>query len=162
MSKLDTRRKNLKKLGEWEEKIKEMGHEDEKRGIKAVEEVQKEDDLKQEKVKIDTLEKLSKTRKNGRSDDDYKAGLVGWAAVVLHGINLPKGFLIHPMKSKKGIVIWVRTDKNAWYARGIEPCFDPLFDMRAIEDKIMDAIDFADIIAYPMGKPGDKKLITKL
>lgn len=147
-NKLDIQRENRKKLGEWEERIKEMGHDDEKRGIKAVEEVQKEDDKKQEEVKVQNLDKLTRAREKF-TDEEYKTALCGWANVCLHGIKLPKGFLIHAMPSKKGVIIWIKDKKNAWYARGIEPSFTPQFDMRAVEDKIMDAIDFADILAKP-------------
>lgn len=140
-SKIEIRRENLKKAYEWEEKIKEVGHESEARGIKAVKELQKEDDLKQEKIKNASLEKITSKRKF--SDKEYKQALIGWGNVVLLGIKLPSGFLIKLTQTKKGIVVWVR-DQKAWYARGIEPSFVPEFDMRAVEDKVMDAIDFAD------------------
>jgi len=150
MAKLQRQKENLKKAHEWEERIKEMGHPDEKRGIKAVEEVQKEDEAKQGKVKTDTLEQLTRIRQR-YTDNKYKQGLVGWAKVALLGIKLPKGYLIHPMATKKGVAIWIRNPKNGWYGAGIEPCFIPEFDMRAIEDKIMEAIDFADILSKPDG-----------
>ena len=147
---LDKQQENLKKAHEWEERIKEMGHPNEERGIKAVEEVQKEDEKKQDKKKADTLEQLTRIRQR-YTDNEYKAGFVGWAQVALLGIKLPKDYFIYPQATAKGIVIWIRTDKNAGYAGGIEPSFIPEFDMRAIEDKIMEAIDFADILAKPDG-----------
>lgn len=150
MSKLDTRRKNLKKLSEWDEKIKAMGSDSETEGIKAVEEVQKEDDLKQDKLKKDALEKLTDKRKY--SDDEYRTALCGWGNVVLLGINLPKGYqikLTQNFRNSKKIEIWIHAPGQGWLARGIDPSFVPEFDMRAIEDKLMDAIDFVDILATP-------------
>jgi|SRR3990167_3482482 len=149
---LEKQRENLKKAFEWEERIKELGHESEDRGIKATQELQKEDDKKQDKEKSDQLEEI--TRKRKFSDEEYKQGLIGWGNVTLLGIKLPKGYLIKLTQTKKGIVVWVRDSKNSWYARGIEPSFVPVFDMRAIEDKVMDAIDFADILAKPKVQNG--------
>lgn len=159
-SKLEIRRENLKKAYEWEEKIKEMGHDNEARGIKAVQEVQKEDDLKQDKEKLDSFEKISKARKF--SDDEYKKALCGWGRVVLLGIKLPKGFFIGlfptidgitkgGIKTKDGIIVAISASRKAkgTYMRGIELSYTPEFDMRAIEDKVMDAIDFIDVLSKP-------------
>lgn len=146
MSKLDIRRKNLKKAHEWEERIKEMGHPSEERGIKAVREVQKEDDIKQEKLKTDALEKISHKRKF--SDNEYRSSLCGWGKVVLLGINLPKGYdirLTQNFRNSKKIEVWIKSP-SGWYARGIDPSFIPEFDMRAVEDKVMEAIDFIDAL----------------
>jgi hypothetical protein len=150
MTKLDTRRKNLKKLGEWEDRIKEMGHPDEERGIKAVKEVQAESEAKEEKKKTQSFEKISKARRF--TDDEYRASLCGWGNVVLRGIGLPKGYkirLTQNFRDSKGVEIWIGTPKNAWYCRGIKPSMIPEFDMRAVEDKVMEAITYADILANP-------------
>lgn len=150
MTKLDTRRKNLKKLGEWEDKIKEMGHDSEERGIKAVRELHKEDDKKQDKQKHDALEVI--TRKRKFSDNEYLSALCGWGAVVLQGISLPKGTkirLTQNFRDSKKIEVWIYAKDQGWYARGINPSFEPIFDMRAVEDKVMDAIDYLDILVKP-------------
>lgn len=165
MSKLEERRKNLKKLGDWEERIKELGHEDEERGIKATIELQKEDDLKQDKEKNAALEKITRARRF--TDDEYKVALCGWGKVALMGIKLPKKTFIgiYPTKdgvskagisTKDGIVVAISVTRfkgRGTYMRGIELSYIPEFDMRAIEDKVMEAIDFIDVLVKPPNGP---------
>lgn len=154
LTKVAARRKNLKELGEWDERIKEMGHENEEKGIKAVREVQKIDEIKQDKEKNDALEILTTKRKH--KDSDYFASLCGWGGVVLNGISIPHGYQVTLKYSKEGVVVWIRSPKGAYYARGIKPSMNPLFDMRAVEDKVMEAIDFIDVLGNPEGKNGEK------
>lgn len=153
-TKLESQREHQKQLAQFAENVDAMGQDDEKKGIEAVREIQKVDELKQEKQKNDTLERLTDLRKF--TDEEYKQGLVGWGRVALHGIKLPLGFIINLAQTKKGIVIWIRDNKKSWYARGLIPSFDPQSDMHAIEDKLMEAIDFADILAKPKGEDGFK------
>ena len=137
-TKVELRRENLRKLGEWEERIKEMGHDDFKRGLHAVEEVQKEDEKKQLKVEGDILEQLEEKQ----GDNSYKDALIRWGKNVLKGIGPTKIFLV---PTKKGIVVWIRIVGKGWYARGLSLSFDPKSDMIAIEKKIWDAVDFGDV-----------------
>ena len=158
-TKAETRKENLKKAYEWEERIKEMGHPDEKRGIKAVKQLQKEDEDKQEKQRNKQLEKITKLRRN---DWDYKAGLCGWGAVVLHGVSMPKGFRVQLFPTKKGttkggvktedgVVIGISAP-SGFYARGVKLSYHPRSDMIFIEEKLWDALDYVEVLSNPEGK----------
>lgn len=162
-TKLEIEKENRKKLHEWAERIDELGQENEEKGIKAVQDFQKEEDQKLEAEKNAEFEKIERARRF--TDDEYKAALCGWGAVVLHGIKLPKNCWIKAVPTKKdqkfgkfyaqdGILLCISTPKG-FYAKGIALSYIPEFDMRGVEDKMMEAIDYCDILMEPEGPQKD-------
>ena len=57
---------------------------------------------------------------------------------------LPRGFIWYPVKSEKGIEIWVRDLDKQWYARGMTICNNPTYDLNCVDRLIDKALNHMD------------------
>lgn len=134
-----------KKLKKQIEILDAVGQEDEKKGIKAVQELHKNDEIEQEKKFDDTLNKLDFNRNKG--DDYYSRRILEEAQLQLKDQSIPRGYYFFFSLTSKGLVLWIRDTKKRWHANGMSISKNPLFDAQAIMRLIDKGLLYADILS---------------
>lgn len=140
---LDAQRESKLRAEEEAEKIDIMGQENEKKAAKWVMENQKEEDKKETKEKADTLEKLTDARGKVFTYKDalhqaLQRELLSWSH------QLPTGYRWQGGITEKGIVLYISTPDNQWYARGMKPLGLPQYDLTCLTGLIIKALASID------------------
>lgn len=138
LTKIEKERQNKKSMGEEIEKILEMGHDNEDRGIKAVQEEQKRKDKIEKEENAVSEWKLT----DAKNTTIYKDLLMREARKLMYESEYPRGFSPGAMFTTKGLVVYFRDDiKKKWYAKGMTVSGKPQYDLNCIARTIGKALD---------------------
>lgn len=148
---LEKERNSKKKAEELAEIIDVTGQDNENKGIKAVQEIEKENFKNEQKLVADSLERLTGSRRTVLS---YKEMLISQFIHQMLGYDLPPGFNWVVESTSKGIALFIRTPDGRKYGRGIKVVGEPKYDYNAMMRLIIQAFDFIEDKAEKKTKGG--------
>lgn len=115
--------------GEEGEMIDTMGQSSEKKGIQAVQEVMKEDEIKNNKRKELELEVLDKVKNQNAA---YRETIIYMLHDKVAGVEFPKGWSWGVWFDGKGAVVAVRDSGGKNYKRAFRITYETKYDYQAI------------------------------
>jgi len=127
------------KLRDEIEKLEATGQESDKKAVKWVQKLDKEETARNKKKADEALDKLTSHKKQTFT---YKEYLLENALKEMKGFDIPKGFRWNLIPTKKGLcLVFQNMYTKKWYARGMRISQEPEPDFSMIMKFMFDAVD---------------------
>lgn len=135
------------------EEIDQLGQDSEIKAVKLIQEKQKESDHEESEKSALLWEKLHKAKEKTFT---YKEALLSHMKLLkdTYTEEIPSGYQWWIIPTEKGIVLSVRTREGKWFAKGIQVCGDPKYDINAVERLIWKALEFIDSLEQTQEQKG--------
>jgi hypothetical protein len=122
--------KRIKKLGEEEELIDALGHENEKEGIKNVKEFMKGEE-KKEQDKQDRMTELIMGASKGNKNS-YILFMAELLDRKLKSVSISPGWIYEIIPTGEGVILELISPLKRYFRRAFKPCGQAIYDLNAI------------------------------
>lgn len=141
LSKLEQERQARIELGKLKEELEATGQESDTKAAKYV--IEKENENLKTEADIFSIVRW-KLEDSKLKPFTYMEILEGEWRRQMGSYDLPRGWMWSIQRTKKGIALFIRDRIGKFYGRGIKVCFEPKYDLNAMDRLIVKALNFIE------------------